>query len=868
MNTGNKIGQGSESTSRMITVEAGDNSQTRIVQDTPMKTQMLPGDVDDEGRNLTRKVVFKKATPKSKLLEKLQCSICQKNYESLKTLRRHARKQHNGQGVNVGAKEIDNKVTCMICKSKQQRDLISRHVINMHGFEKPEKNLVLRGFITLDGAIWKPLWMLSYEADPPVEVMVPVDQGGRIHLYGVTFEPHEVAAVDDENPIKAEEERYEEIQDEGITGNLIVDVQETIDVNVYHTNKTKIEVLDCSQKVKKSPVARNLIDEFCRGSSEDDDGLEQITNKSQVKTCDFGGPKLAVETFTVDIKDGDFWGSDIEEGDSDFDAKDSQHDIEIRLHNKSLRRAKRNNTDIRIILSELMLNASVIEDFGRYIEHKKSESCEEPSKLSTVVKAKGHLFHYDDSFLNYEYSKDPTFNLKRLVSIRDEDFLELSDPTEVGGWLDSIKEDDGKSDPGRRRECLKAHVELRNYLTEKILKADFGSTSESYLKREMVLRRLDLIKTTIESKKLFTSLSKQETKDKNERQKARKVLCPSNDFKEANCVVIWFESDVAKEEEAACTELYERSMNGRGITDKDFARFGHWGRFTIACEDRNRRAVYEFTNMEFKKRKPKWLPPKSNDDPSLMSDRFERLPSNWDADSPPEAGADASCWVIEVSGTHLKGKEDAQLVLTKRASEICLMFREMKRECKVPDDNDGPFFVNKKGKPLAKMQRTKGSLLEKFGNVCGFEKATTNSLRRAAETQIQNSKTMKQSVEKLQLHSSATGLSYYDRSAQNVRVSFVNQLSDMESPLKTNREVSSEVKKRRLEMDVEDQQTVVKEAEKLLEQSKLKRKLPRSKTNKIKPAERELMMKIYSVEVEKKFNGVFPGNYFYYKFKI
>ena len=127
---------------------------------------------------------------------------------------------------------------------------------------------------------------------------------------------------------------------------------------------------------------------------------------------------------------------------------------------------------------------------------------------------------------------------------------------------------------------------------------------------------------------------------------------------------------------------------------------------------------------------------------------------------------------------------------------------------------------------------------------------------------------MKQSVEKLQLHSSATGLSYYDRSAQNVRVSFVNQLSDMESPLKTNREVSSEVKKRRLEMDVEDQQTVVKEAEKLLEQSKLKRKLPRSKTNKIKPAERELMMKIYSVEVEKKFNGVFPGNYFYYKFKI
>ena len=127
---------------------------------------------------------------------------------------------------------------------------------------------------------------------------------------------------------------------------------------------------------------------------------------------------------------------------------------------------------------------------------------------------------------------------------------------------------------------------------------------------------------------------------------------------------------------------------------------------------------------------------------------------------------------------------------------------------------------------------------------------------------------MKQSVEKLQLHSSATGLSYYDRSSQNVRASFVNQLADMESPQKSNREVPSGIKKKRLVMDVEDQQTVVKEAEELLKQSKLKRKLPRSKTNKVKPAEREFMMKLYSVEVKKKFNASFPGNYFFYKVMI
>ena len=108
----------------------------------------------------------------------------------------------------------------------------------------------------------------------------------------------------------------------------------------------------------------------------------------------------------------------------------------------------------------------------------------------------------------------------------------------------------------------------------------------------------------------------------------------------------------------------------------------------------------------------------------------------------------------------------------------------------------------------------------------------------------------------------------YDRSSQNVRASFVNQLADMESPQKSNREVPSGIKKKRLVMDVEDQQTVVKEAEELLKQSKLKRKLPRSKTNKVKPAEREFMMKLYSVEVKKKFNASFPGNYFFYKVMI
>ena len=86
--------QGLASTSK--TVDEGESSRTK-----PTIGTLTP----------KRKVFFKKTTPKSKLLEKLQCSICRKMYESLKALKRHAKKNHNGLGVGDGSKEIENKIT-------------------------------------------------------------------------------------------------------------------------------------------------------------------------------------------------------------------------------------------------------------------------------------------------------------------------------------------------------------------------------------------------------------------------------------------------------------------------------------------------------------------------------------------------------------------------------------------------------------------------------------------------------------------------------------------------------------------------------------------------------------------------------------
>ena len=162
-----------------------------------------------------RKVTFKKTTPKAKLMEKLLCSLCRKSYESLKSLQKHCRKHHNGAGVGDGSREIPNKVTCMICKSKLQRDLMTRHIVRIHGYDKPEKNSNLRGFLTLNDKNWKPLWMFASEDEPPKEMLVPVGKDGRVHMYGVTFEKEDLDfGSDDDLNDGVENDPFEDSIDE------------------------------------------------------------------------------------------------------------------------------------------------------------------------------------------------------------------------------------------------------------------------------------------------------------------------------------------------------------------------------------------------------------------------------------------------------------------------------------------------------------------------------------------------------------------------------------------------------------------------------------------------------------------------------
>ena len=93
------------------------------------------------------------------------------------------------------------------------------------------------------------------------------------------------------------------------------------------------------------------------------------------------------------------------------------------------------------------LNSLVVEDMQKYMEKESFVTSTNKSNLSTIRKIIGYLFKWEDSLLNFEYSKSPSFNLSRLINFQSDDHLQIRDPRD---WIDSISGDDGKENPGRR----------------------------------------------------------------------------------------------------------------------------------------------------------------------------------------------------------------------------------------------------------------------------------------------------------------------------------------------------------------------------------------------------------------------------------
>ena len=90
------------------------------------------------------------------------------------------------------------------------------------------------------------------------------------------------------------------------------------------------------------------------------------------------------------------------------------------------------------------------------------------------------------------------------------------------------------------------------------------------------------------------------------------------------------------------------------------------------------------------------------------------------------------------------------------------------------------FFINGHGMPLAKLQNSKGSLLQRIGITCGVPDLNPTMLRQAAERWIQANPEMKNKAQVLNSHSEDVGREIYDKSNARVRAEFINYMKSKE----------------------------------------------------------------------------------------
>lgn len=178
-----------------------------------------------------------------------------------------------------------------------------------------------------------------------------------------------------------------------------------------------------------------------------------------------------------------------------------------------------------------------------------------------------------------------------------------------------------------------------------------------------------------------------------------------------------------------------------------------------------------------------------------------------------------------------------------------------------------PFFVNGRGKPLGKIQKTPGSLFEKIGLCCGLPDLQPTDLRRAAEVHIQNSEAMKNKAKVISNHSDEVGRKWYDPTKIVTRAEFVNKVNAIESTKEENKEDNElsdferDREERMEDLEKIDEKIRMKEASEFLKNEKdnmIARRRKRGPRNKVDLNDRYFLLELVHKEVFQSVHQDFP----------
>ena len=342
-----------------------------------------------------KKMKFVKVSPKAlDLLDKFRCTVCEREFVHLKSLKRHLKTDHNLMVVPENLKEKKDLITCKKCMKKCPRDQMQRHLQLAHKISKVnrDKKSSFRGWLSFNDDDWHPVWLDIGEEDPVEEMMVPV-QGNVVNLYGVQYDLKSVDTDEEQKIIKLEPvlelQQVETISGgSNPTSKVELNTNQNLSLQEKGSKDSKVHLIPDDPGVftdemfsGNEPVKSNSADARRKVSvidSEDHsaihDALKEEINDSRKYFKELGvdilecsdddeprspkcflgketnggvdkpenkdGQKLKVRVFSDEDIEGDFWSVDCldkEDSDSDYENGDSESFTKARLAMKKQR---------------------------------------------------------------------------------------------------------------------------------------------------------------------------------------------------------------------------------------------------------------------------------------------------------------------------------------------------------------------------------------------------------------------------------------------------------------------------------------------------------------------------------------------------
>ena len=550
--------------------------------------------------------LFFKASPLKVQKKTYSCEGegCDKTYTNHKYYQAHLKTVHN-----IIKKIEPPRVTCRLHHRKPTEpiafDQIGSHLKRVHGLTKTNDGEEFRGFLSTDGgATHRPIWLRADAPDPepPVAGDNSVqteadgenrDKGEDGPVLGEDPPPDEETATpvirdtelatasDGENREKEEAEPVsrEDPQPEEEPATKVIRAAEVATAsngeNMDKKEAGAVPRVAAAQSDKKSTIVLEAAEVATAEDAFLEAGFEhkvepepnQVTFSFEVPdiVCDDSvflklPPEVSSKVVPVTSPSGESVIEDVIQDDilnfkedSDIEDGDSSSFTQTRLENKKERYRKRNliiQKDLKP--HERAENKSFIEEFDKYLTKKSIKE----KGTSTNDKALPHLFSADDSFLNYMIKRNPDFKLPDLIAFKSPEFVELTDP--VHGWTDAISGENGNENPSRRREELKAHAYIREFVLVKLNTFDFGTKLEDLYRRDKLKSHLQQLETDVKASKIWGKTKALMSQNKQKIDNAKLLVNPAQNSNEANSVSVYLSSEEFRTREGRMKRIWDK----------------------------------------------------------------------------------------------------------------------------------------------------------------------------------------------------------------------------------------------------------------------------------------------------------------------